>query len=140
MPSDGKVVACEYDAFAAAFAQKHLQNSPHGDKVEIVLGDAGETLARLAKQQQQFDLVFLDADKQNYTRYYQWLMEAELVKKGGLICVDNTLYMGQVYRKSPHTANGIALHAFNEMVQEDTRVKQVVLPLRDGLTLIRRMR
>ena len=140
LPKNGKLVALEYDQFAADFAQKQWQKSEHGHKIEVRVGDAQMTLQQLATEGAVFDLVFLDADKQNYTNYYEVVLEQELVKIGGLICVDNTLYMGQAYGAGNVTENGKALQSFNHFVREDVSVQQVLLPLRDGLTIIRRVK
>ncbi|MEM8528046.1 MAG: class I SAM-dependent methyltransferase [Bacteroidota bacterium] len=138
LPDDGKLIACEYDAYAADFAQQQWNKSPHAHKMEVRVGDAQQTLQALAEESTVFDFVFLDADKENYLHYYNSLLDEGLVKTGSLICVDNTLYMGQVYGATPSTKNGAALQVFNEAVRDDSRVEQVLLPLRDGITLIRR--
>jgi caffeoyl-CoA O-methyltransferase len=139
LPEDGQLIACEYDQFTAKFAEQQWQNSEHGYKIEVRVGDAQQTLQDLIKANETFDLVFIDADKQGYINYYNTILENNLIQKGGLICVDNTLFMGQVYGAEPVTDNGKALHHFNHFVREDHRVEQVLLPLRDGLTLIRRV-
>ena len=139
LPAEGQLVACEFDAFAADFAQQQWKNSPHGHKITVRVGDAQTTLEALQAEGASFDLIFLDADKTNYLNYYQTVMEGGLLRMGGLLAVDNTLYMGQVYGAGPITPNGTALRAFNTFVQKDERVEQVLLPLRDGLTLIRRI-
>lgn len=139
LPEDGKLIACEYDDFAATFAKKQCNSSPHGNKIEILIGEAIVSLHKLSTAGDSFDLVFIDADKENYFNYYTTILEKNLVKIGGLICVDNTLYMGQVYQENPASKNGQAIKKFNQSVREDTRVQQVILPLRDGVTLIRRV-
>ncbi|OAV43356.1 O-methyltransferase [Lewinella sp. 4G2] len=139
LPADGQLIACEYDAFAAGFAERHLRASPAGKKVSIRVGPASDTLDELVAEGQRFDLVFIDADKQGYLNYFQTLLDHDLVPVGGLICVDNTLYQGQVYAREKVSENGEALIHFNDMVNQDQRVEQVLLPIRDGLTLIRRI-
>ncbi|WP_194852404.1 O-methyltransferase [Nonlabens antarcticus] len=139
LPADGKLIACEFDRFTADFARKQLNRSEHGHKVEIRVGDALETIADLSLEKQIFDFIFIDADKQNYTAYYEGVMDQGLLKKGGIVCVDNTLYQGQAYKNGTTTANGDAVKAFNNTVANDSRVQQVLLPLRDGLTVIRRL-
>lgn len=139
LPPGGKLIACEYDPFTADFARKQLDKSTHGNKVKIVVGDANQTLEDLGATNEYFDLVFIDADKTNYLNYYNAVLEHSLLSVGGLICVDNTLYKGQVYGAGTVNDNGKALQAFNTAVADDERVQQVLLPLRDGLTLIRRV-
>ena len=140
LPPDGHLLACEMDPFAAAFAERHLRETEAGRKVEIRVGPAGDTIAALATTARTFDLVFIDADKQGYLGYFQQLLDHELVPVGGLLCIDNTLYQGQVYAGNIPTENGRALDHFNKSVAADDRVEQVMLPLRDGVTLIRRVR
>lgn len=140
LPADGSLVACEVDPYAASFAQSLFQGSPHGQKIQVKLGPALETLDQLAAQGESFDFVFIDADKQEYGQYFQILMDRHLLSAQGYICVDNTLLQGQVYLpEAERSANAVAIAQFNQRVAADSRVEQVVLPLRDGLTLIRRV-
>lgn len=140
LPSDGQLIACEVDEYVAAFAQNLFQLSPHGNKIQVRLGAALQTLNSLADAGETFDLVFIDADKQEYISYFQTLLDRNLLAANGVICVDNTLFQGQVYLPSvEQSPNGAAIARFNQMVQQDARVEQVLLPLRDGLTLIRRV-
>jgi caffeoyl-CoA O-methyltransferase len=139
LPADGQVVACEIDAYAAAFAQQCFDASLDGYKISVRIGSAQLTLAALAAAGETFDLVFIDADKGGYTGYLNTLLAAEMLAPNGLICVDNTLMQGQPYLSDEPTANGAAIAAFNQAVIEDPRVEQVLIPLRDGLTLIRRV-
>lgn len=139
LPADGMLVALEIDDFAADFAQGHFDGSPHGRKIEILRGPAIDGLATLASRDAQFDLVFIDADKPGYIAYYDTLLEHDLLAPGGMICVDNTLLGGEAYADAAErSANGEAIAAFNAHVANDDRTRQVLLPLRDGVTLIRR--
>jgi caffeoyl-CoA O-methyltransferase len=139
LPTDGIVVACEVDAFAAEFAQQCFNQSPDGTKIAIKVAPAQQTLTALAAAGECFDLVFIDADKGGYVAYLHQLLETQLLAPGGLICVDNTLMQGEPYLTGEATANGQAIARFNQAVVDDPRVEQVLLPLRDGLTLIRRI-
>jgi caffeoyl-CoA O-methyltransferase len=140
LPDDGCLVACEVDVYAAKFAQRLFQRSPQGRKIQVELGAALETLDRLATSQTQFDFVFIDADKREYVQYYQTLLDRHLLAANGFICVDNTLFQGEVYLpESEQSSNGKAIAQFNQIVAADPRTEQVILPLRDGLTLIRRV-
>lgn len=139
LPEAGRVVACEVDAYVAGFARDCFMASPHGHKIQIEVAPALQTLERLVAAQQPFDLAFLDADKREYIAYFNALIDGELIAPGGIIAVDNTLLQGQPYLPADQqTANGAAIAEFNRMVAADGRVEQVLLPLRDGLTLIRR--
>ena len=140
LPADGRLVACEVDQYVADFAQALFQNSPHGSKIRVELGSALDTLGKLAVAQESFDLVFIDADKTEYVQYFQTLLDTHLLSQHGFICVDNTLLQGQVYLPpQERSANGEVIARFNSIVADDPRVEQVMLPLRDGLTIIRRL-
>ncbi len=134
----GELVACEIDADVASFARDCFDASPSGDKIDIRVGPAIETLRELADDGESFDLVFIDADKAGYTDYLDAVLRRELLAPGGIVCVDNTLMQGQPYLSGEPTANGAAIASFNEQVVADIRLEQVLLPVRDGLTLIRR--
>jgi caffeoyl-CoA O-methyltransferase len=140
LPADGQLIACEVDAYVAEFAQAAFQESPHGAKIRAVLGPALDTLKQLAAAGETFDFVFLDADKAGYVAYFETLLNTNLLPVGRFMAVDNTLFQGQVYLPpEQRTANGQAIAQFNQIVAADPRVEQVILPLRDGLTLIRRV-
>lgn len=140
LPTDGRLVACEVDPYAAEFAKSVFQTSPHGDKIHVELGSALETLQKLATAQESFDLVFIDADKTEYVQYFQTLLDDNLLSPHGFLCVDNTLLQGQVYLPSEERSkNGEAIASFNRIVKDDPRVEQVLLPIRDGLTIVRRV-
>lgn len=139
LPDDGRVVACEIDREVARFAQGCFDESPGGHKIVVLVGPAGDTLQRLAQAGDQFDLVFVDADKGGYADYLDLLLDSTLLAPGALVCVDNTLLQGEPYRDAPPTANGAAIAAFNRGVALDPRIEQVLVPIRDGLTLIRRV-
>ena len=139
LPADGTVLACEIDPAAARFARHCLDDSPAGHKVEIQVGPALATLQVLADQGRSFDLVFLDADKAGYEGYLRLLVGSTLLAPHGLLCVDNTLLQGEPYLTGEVSSPpGRALAAFNAAVAADPQLEQVMLPLRDGLTLIRR--
>lgn len=139
LPDGGEVVACEVDADVAKFAQQCFSESPSGHKISVKVAPALLTLEQLATAHETFDFVFIDADKAGYVGYVNFLLDTELLAPNGLICVDNTLMQGQPYLSGESTANGIAIATFNRTVVDDPRVEQVLLPLRDGLTLIRRV-
>lgn len=133
LPPDGEVVACEVDPRAAGFARECLNGSTAGARVTIEMGDAMDTLRRLDGR---FDLVFIDADKPGYEGYLGFLLDSDLLHPETLIAVDNTLMQGQPFAGEP-TENGEAIARFNRAVAADERIEQVLVPLRDGITLIR---
>ncbi|MET3804695.1 caffeoyl-CoA O-methyltransferase [Nakamurella sp. UYEF19] len=139
LPPDGRVIACEIDPEVAAFAQRCFLDSADGDKIIVEVGPALPTLQALSRQGEAFDLVFIDADKAGYLDYFETLLDAGLLAPHALVCVDNTLMQGQPWTAGEATANGAAIAGFNRAVAADPRVEQVIVPLRDGLTLIRRV-
>jgi len=139
LPDDGEVIACEVDAYVAKFAQQCFSESPSGHKISVKVAPALLTLRQLAADKETFDLVFIDADKAGYVDYVNLLLDTDLLAPNGLICADNTLMQGQPYLSGESTANGAAIATFNQTIVDDPRLEQVLLPLRDGLTLIRRV-
>jgi caffeoyl-CoA O-methyltransferase len=138
LPDDGRVLSCELDPDVAAFAQRSFDETPAGAKIEIRVGPALATLQQLADAGETYDFVFIDADKGGYRDYVDAVLGRGLLASDGVICVDNTLLQGEPYLPDTPSANGRAIAAFNDALAHDTRVEQVLLPLRDGMTLIRR--
>jgi caffeoyl-CoA O-methyltransferase len=128
LPEGGRIDACELNQERAAFAQSWFDRSPHGAKITLHVGPALETIDRLEGS---FDLVFIDADKPGYVGYYDAVLPR--LSERGLIVADNTLEGGEVLDGSA------TIIAFNEHVAADPRSVQVLLSVRDGLTLIRRV-
>ena len=137
LPDDGLVITCEIDPEVAAFAERGFAESAGGDQIEVIVGPAQRTLHELADAGERFDLIFIDADKAGYLGYLTTVLETGLLERHGLICVDNTLMQGQPWTAGEATANAAAIAAFNQAVASDSRLEQVIIPLRDGLTLIR---
>ncbi len=139
LPENGQLVACEVDDYAAQFAKRCFQASPHGEKIQVKVAPAIETLRGLVEAGESFDIAFIDADKGGYVDYVNLLVDTQLLAADGFICVDNTLMQGQPYLDAgERTANGDAIARFNRFVIEDSRFEQVMLPIRDGFTLIKR--
>jgi caffeoyl-CoA O-methyltransferase len=138
LPTDGRLVACELDPEVADLARRAFTDSPAGGRISVEVGPAADTLAALAAAGAEFDLVFVDADKAGYADYVTTLLDTGLLAPHGLIAVDNTLLQGEPWLSGAASTNGAAIAAFNETIAADLRVEQVLLPLRDGLTLIRR--
>jgi caffeoyl-CoA O-methyltransferase len=127
LPEGGHIDACELDPGRAAFAQRWFDRSPHGSKITLHVGRALETIAGLEGE---FDFVFLDADKDGYVDYYEAVLPR--LSEHGLIAADNTLLSGIVLQGEHPIVR------FNEHVAADPRSVQVLLTVRDGITLIRR--
>jgi caffeoyl-CoA O-methyltransferase len=131
LPEDGHLITCDVDPAAIALARSYFARSPHGNKIEVREGPALETLRTLAGP---FDLIFIDADKENYPAYYDAALP--LLAPNGVIAVDNVLWSGRVL--DPRDESDRAIAAFNDRVQSDPRVTNVILTVRDGLMLIRK--
>ena len=131
LPDDGKLVTCEVNPEAEAIARRYFKESPHGAKITIQMGLA---LTSMRTLKEPFDLVFIDADKENYPCYYEKSME--LLRPGGIIVIDNVLWSGRTL--SPQDAETRAIHEVNEQVRNDKRVDKVLVPMRDGVLLVRK--
>lgn len=140
LPEDGRVLACDVSVEYTAIARAHWQRAGVAHKIELALGPALDTLeARLAAgEAATYDFAFIDADKTNYDAYYERALE--LLRPGGVVAFDNTLWDGRVAhdvdaRQDPDTA---ALQALNLKLRDDRRIDLALLPIGDGLTLARK--
>lgn len=134
LPDDGRITTLELDPDHAAKAAEHIAAVGLDHKVDVVEGPALESLSGLEGP---FDLAFIDADKPGYPAYYEAVVP--LVRPGGLIVADNVLRDGRVLDASDQTEGIVAMRAFNDRVASDPRVEAVMLTIRDGVTLIRRV-
>ena len=137
LPADGKVLCCDVSEEYTAIARRYWAEAGVAAKIELRLAPARETLSRLIAEGRTgaFDFAFIDADKQNYDHYYETALK--LVRKGGLIAIDNVLWSGAVadpQRNDPDTA---ALKALNRKLRDDKRIDLAMLAIGDGLTLAR---
>lgn len=129
LPPDGHLITCDVNPEAEAIARRYFAESPHGNKIEVRMGPGLDTIATLAGP---IDMVFIDADKINYSNYYEACLP--LLKPGGLIVTDNVLWGGTVINPEDDTTRAII--EFNKRVQSDPRVENVCLTVRDGMMLI----
>ena len=128
LPDDGMLITLDVNPIAEAVARRYFSESPHGRKIEIRMGPALETIATLRGP---FDLVFIDADKENYPNYYEPCLA--LLRPGGVLATDNVLWSGRVL--DPKDDETRAIVRFNERVHRDPRVDHALLTVRDGLML-----
>ncbi len=135
LPADGRVVCCEINESFAAVARKHWALAGLAEKIELRLGSAVNTLANLIASGQEgtFDYAFIDADKGNYNLYYERCLQ--LVRPGGLVAIDNTLWDGKVADPAVTDPDTVAIRALNQKLFNDKRVSLSFLPFADGLTL-----
>ena len=115
------------------FTLPWFQASPYAERITMHIGDALEVIPRLGLM---FDMAFIDGDKRKYMEYYEVVMEH--LHKGGYILADNTLWDGHVLEADTQDAQTLGIQAFNSRIAQDERVEKVILPLRDGLTIIRK--
>ena len=128
----GKVHTIEIDDEMEDFIQKQFNQSESKDKIQLHIGDAMEIIPQLTTN---FDMVFIDADKRLYCEYYDLIFNK--VSSGGVIIADNTLWDGKVLEDPhPNDKQTIGIQLFNEKIKQDKRIEKVLLPLRDGLTVI----
>jgi len=134
LPDNGVLHTIECDDELEDFILENLNSVEHGKKVKLHIGNALEIIPTLDCT---FDLVFIDADKREYTAYYEAILPK--VRKGGIIVADNTLWDGKVLKKAePNDYQTMEIQKFNSLIAKDKRIEKVILPLRDGLTIMRK--
>jgi caffeoyl-CoA O-methyltransferase len=131
LPEHGRIDTLDVEPKHAEVAQRYFDRSPHGSKITLHLGPALETIGRLEGE---FDLVFVDADKESYDAYYEAVLPR--LSERGLIAIDNTLWSGRVL--APEDERARLMAALNDKLAADERVVAVQLTVRDGITLVRR--
>jgi predicted O-methyltransferase YrrM len=133
LPEDGKLIALDKNEKTNELALKFFKKAKQDHKIKTIVKPALETLEELNKNE--FDMIFIDADKMNYKQYYG--KSLELIKKGGLIIIDNVLWHGEVADEKNNDKFTINIREFNKLVNEDSRVEQIIMPLGDGMTICR---
>lgn len=131
LPDEGRIITCDIDPEARAIAQAAFDASPYGNKIEIKMGPALETISRIDEP---IDFSFIDADKKGYPRYYEEVLQR--TRAGGLIVIDNMFLAGRVLDPQDEAAHAVA--DLNRTVTADERVENVLLPIRDGVQLVRK--
>ncbi len=134
LPDDGKLITCDIDEETSKIARRFFARSLHGSKITIKLQDALKTLRELEGE---FDFVFIDADKENYGKYYEACFPK--LRRGGLIVFDNSLWGGKVIDPAAGDPDTRAIVKINELLARDERVENVLLTVRDGMNLVRKM-
>jgi caffeoyl-CoA O-methyltransferase len=131
LPADGELLTCEIDPAVIAIAKSFFARSEHGKKIKVLEGPALDSIKQVKGP---IDVVFIDADKDNYPNYYEAVLP--LMKTGGLIMIDNVLWSGRVL--NPQDATDRAIATLNDKIAKDERVDRVMLPVRDGIFVIRK--
>ena len=134
LPENGELDTIESDDELEEFILRNFEKTSFEDKINLLIGNALEIIPTLDKT---YDLVFIDADKREYEAYYEAVLPK--IRQGGFILADNTLWSGKVVEKvHQNDQQTLGILRFNELIATDNRVEKVILPLRDGLTLIRK--
>lgn len=138
LPGDGKLIACDISDEWTSIGKPYWHQAGQADKIDLRLAPALETLDGLLSsgQAETFDLAFIDADKVNYRNYYERCLQ--LLRPGGLILVDNVLWGGSVVDDNNQKPDTCAIREFNQFVHQDARVDMSLIPIGDGLTLVRK--
>lgn len=138
LPPDGKIIACDVSEEWTSMARKFWEKAGVAGKIDLRLAPANQTLDALlaAGESGKFDFAFIDADKPAYMGYYERCLK--LLRPGGLIAIDNTLWSGKVADSTVQDDNTVALRKLNDFVHRDERVDVSLLPVGDGLTLLRK--
>jgi len=131
LPSGGRVITCDVNEETTAIARRYAEEAGVVDRIDYRLGPASETIAKLDGP---FELVFIDADKENYVNYYEATLP--LLADGGLMVVDNTLWSGRIVDPDDDDETTRAIRALNDRVLVDERVENVLLTVRDGMNLV----
>ena len=137
LPSDGKLIALDKNEETNKVAINFFKKANQDKKIEVIVKPALDSLKDLKKSNKKFDMIFIDADKENYKNYYD--KSIELLNKKGLIVVDNVLWHGDVVDETKNDKFTIGMRNFNIHVYNDSRTEQIIIPLGDGLTVCRKL-
>ena len=135
LADDGELICCDVSEKWTSVGRRYWEKAGVANKIDLRIAPAIETLTQLPREAN-FDLAFIDADKSGYVAYFEALLP--LIRKGGVILVDNVLWKGAVADPAENDKNTAAIREFNEVVAADSRVECVMLPIADGLTLLRK--
>ena len=133
LAEDGKIITLEKDPELETYIRPALQEVGIEDKVDLKFGNAMEIIPQLSGE---FDLVFIDADKGNYLFYYKMILP--MVRKNGFILADNTLWRGKILDQTKKDKETAGIRDFNDFIANDDRIEQLILPIEDGLTVVRK--
>ena len=137
LPKDGSVIALDKNQETSKTAVNFFKKASQENKINLIIAPALESLKSLNDKNQKFDLVFIDADKENYKNYYNY--SVELVDKNGLIIIDNVLWYGEVVDVNKQDKLTVSIREFNSYVNKDKRVENLIIPLGDGLSVCRKL-
>ena len=137
LPSDGELITLDKNEERNKIASSFFKKAKQEKKIKAIIGLALESINNLKKKEQKFDLVFIDADKENYKNYYN--QSLDLIEKNGLIIVDNVLWHGEVADMKKQDKLTTVIREFNTYVNRDKRTENLIIPVGDGLTVCRKL-
>tara|TARA_B100000029_G_C17141030_1_gene802406 strand:- start:47 stop:703 length:657 start_codon:yes stop_codon:yes gene_type:complete len=137
LPDDGKLITLDKNEKTNQIANNFFLKAKQGSKIEIIQNNALKTLNELKNKNQKFDLIFIDADKENYKNYYD--ISLDLINLNGLIVIDNVLWRGDVVNKKNQDNLTISIREFNSYVFNDKRTENLIIPVGDGFTICRKL-
>jgi predicted O-methyltransferase YrrM len=137
LPNNGQITTLDHDNKTVEIAKKFFKKAELDKKILTIVAPALDSLKKLAKNNKFFDLIFIDADKDNYINYFN--LSLDLIKRGGIIIIDNVFWHGDVYDKTNNDKKTNIIRKFNLYVKNDKRVEKFILPLGDGLTICKKL-
>ena len=137
LPSDGELVTLDKNTERSKIASNFFKKAKQNNKIKTIIGPALESLSSLKMKGKQFDLIFIDADKENYKNYYN--QSLDLIEKNGLIVVDNVLWHGEVVHTKKKDKLTTIIREFNTYINRDKRTENLIIPVGDGLTVCRKL-
>ena len=137
LPKDGKITCLDINKETSQIAKNFFKKANLDNKIKITLGPAMDNLTKLRKEKIKFDMIFIDADKENYKNYYN--LALELIPNNGFILIDNVLWKGEVADPSKNDQLTKIIREFNSFIKKDDRVEKTILPLGDGITICRKI-
>ena len=137
LPRDGQLVTLDKDIARSKIASNFFKKAKQENKIKVLIGPALESINNLKKNNKRFDIVFIDADKENYKNYYN--LSLALVKKNGFILIDNVLWHGDVADPNKNDRLTSTIREFNSFIKKDDRIEKTILPLGDGITICRKI-
>ena len=137
LPSDGELITLDKNEERNKIASSFFKKAKQENKIKAIIGSALESISNLKKKEEKFDLVFIDADKENYKNYYN--QSLDLMEKNGLIIVDNVLWYGEVIDPKKHDKFTTIIREFNSYINKDRRTENLIIPIGDGFTVCRKL-
>ena len=137
LPKDGTIICLDKNKETSTNAEGYFKKANQDNKIKIIINDALESMNNLLSKKNKFDLIFIDADKENYKEYYN--LSYQLLDKNGLIIIDNVLWKGEVAKLDKKDRLTNVIRDFNNFLKNDDRIEKTILPIGDGITICRKI-